>query len=323
MAAWTELLWLFFLLAAGTWLLSAVTSALLVPAMLPERLSPDIRTRRLLLTAWLPWIAPLLLLVSVCLQAGGKSLGFIVDHCNFHEDHHPHLCFTHLPAIDLNAFHALVLTVAVTVTGLFVTRFIRRERMAAEQFRTLSALAAGRQRLRILDDELPIAFAGGLRQPLVLISRGLLRGLTRHEGRIVLAHECAHLRHQDPKRSLLFEFLLLAHLPFAAGRLRRLWRQSLEEAADDRVAGRFGREAVAGTLIKVLRLGRGPRVGRLAAAGADPTQRIRRLLTATPIMHRVLWRFELAYVTGLAAIGLTPLLAHHWLETLIGLLHGH
>lgn len=322
MIAWLDLLWLFFLLAFATWVLVVAAVPAIIMLAVRTSLAPSVRARRGLLIAGLPWIAPLIVIASVCVLAASKQLGWIADHCIYHGPGHPHLCFEHLPAIGLSSLHAFGASLAVACLLLVLVRFIRRERQMTSRVNALRVLARGRRRLRILDDHQPFAFAAGFGDAFVLLSRGLLQQLSPRQRRIVLAHEVAHLRHRDLPLTLLFEILLLLHIPSTARELRSLWRQALEERADDRVATHYGVVDVAGTLIKVLRVSRSAPVLAFAVAGADPLKRVKRLLCSDDELPGRRWRFELVYLTLLLAAAAAVLVAHHPLETLLGVITG-
>lgn len=322
MTAWLDLLWLFFLLGFASWALAVSAASLIVSMACRAPLTPSVRARRALLIAWLPWLAPVTIIASACLIAASKQLGWITDHCIYHGSGHPHLCFEHLPSIGLNLLHALCAGLALGSFMLVLIRFMRREHRMTSRVNALRMLARGRRRLRILEDDRPFAFAAGPGNAFVLLSRGLLERLSLRERRIVLAHEIAHLRHRDPARNLMFGILLLLHLPGTARSLRGLWRQALEEQADDRVAARYGREDVAGTLLNVLRISHTAPMVILQVAGADPLQRVQRLLSSGNGLPRRSWRFELAYLVLLVAVAVSVIGAHHPLESLLGLVTG-
>jgi len=136
----------------------------------------------------------------------------------------------------------------------------------------LAAVAAEvglRGRLRLVAGTEQLAVAAGLARPYVVVSIGLVDALGGAELRAVLAHEQAHLRRRDPLRVLLAR-VLVAHLWFLpiARDLRRWARNGYELAADRDAAGRYGRPALAGALLRVV----SPPVGVEAAVTrfADP-----------------------------------------------------
>lgn len=321
MTAWLGFFWLLFVIVLATWAIAAVAATAI--SIIPERLRlrPEVRARRALLTALLPWAVPVIAVVSVFALAAAKPLGLIADHCIYHGPGHPHLCLQHLPAIAMGHLHVFAAAIALALLLLLLTRYLLREWRMIARLQVMQALAHGRGRLRILEDKHCLALATNLRDPVVLLSRGLMERLTRRERRIVVGHEVAHLRHSDLLRNYLFEFLLLLHTPSAARRLRASWRQALEERADDCVAARYGADAVAGALLQIVRAPTRKFASALSVAGANPLRRIERLLAPREMPGRQLG-FEFSYAVVLVAIAVTVITTHHALETLIGVLTG-
>ena len=315
------LLWLFLLLAVAAWLVAALVSTRLSRRVLAINLAPQERARRSFVLASLPGLASVVMAGGVAALALGKSRGWVEDHCEGHGPGHPHLCFEHLPAIDLGAAEALAVTALLVALLVMIGRFLWREGLATAQMNTVLRLVQGRGPCSRVDDDGVFAIATGVLSPRVLLSRGLLENVGPRERRIVLAHEVAHLRRGDLAKNWLFEVLLLLHFPPTARRLRAEWRQALEEWADDTVAQRFGREAVAATLVKVARCQQARRLPGLAASGADTLRRIERLLhpaeegRTMPVVGLCL--------AGVFAVSMLLMGSHHFLETLLGLVTGH
>jgi len=320
---WPQLLWLMFLLIAGAWLVSALAMAPMMGGWIHRVREPAVRSRRILLTAAFPWLVPITVGAAAATTAGSKALGWIADHCPHHGLGHPHLCFSHLPAIDLNVVHGAVASFVAALFLASAARLVRSACRANRQFGLLKALASSRGRVRIVPSHEPFALAGGVLEPAVLLSRGLLDHLSFRQRRIVTAHEAAHLRHGDAWRSVLFELLLLIHVPWVCRRLKEQWLRTLEERADDAAAQRFGAAGVAEALVHVARL-RLPRPAPgFSVTGAGLAGRVRRLLEERGGPDGGLPGFEIAYAVVLATSFTATVLGHHALETLLGLIAGH
>lgn len=142
-------------------------------------------------------------------------------------------------------------------------------------------------RLRRLETARPMACVAGVWRPTLYLSRGILAALTPRELEGLVAHELAHLRHQDNLLAWLdvVVFRAFRFLP----PLRSAWSESLaerEEFADDVAARATGRpRALASALLKVA-AGPDPLDGTLVGAsgfashGALVERRIERLLEA-------------------------------------------
>lgn len=317
------LLWLMSVLVAGAWLLSASSVSLALPGAVGNLRDPVVRGRRLLLLALVPWATVTTVGSALLAIAAGKAIGWIADHCLHHGPGHPHLCFAHLPAMELGWIHGLFAVAAVGLVIPGAVRLGRSEYRAMRAFRALAALAAPRGRLRIVSAPTCFAVAGGLFQPVVLCSRGLLDQLSFRERRIVLAHEAAHLRNGDVRRNLLFEALLFLHLPVTRRRLRREWLRSLEERADDDVARRFGADSVVATLLRVARLKLHSPAPGFSMAGANLTHRANRLLDHHAVHATRRPAFEIVFALCVPAAFAAAVTGHHALETLLGLIGGH
>lgn len=322
-AGWLDLWWLVFVLAVASWLTAASLAPLMASWAVRRRSPPHVRARHLLLTAAFPWLLPGVVVAAVLAAAGAKLVGWIADHCDHPGLTHPHLCFAHLPAVDLGVLHAGMVVVAAALLAVGTARLVRSERGAQRQFEALGALAGSRRRLRIVPSGPPLALAGGLVRPMVLVSQGLLNQLSPLERRIVVAHEAAHLRHGDARRNVLFEALLLAHLPWTRSWLRRAWVGSLEALADDAVARRFGAVNVVETLLRVARINLRSAAPAFSIAGADVVGRTRRLLETDGKCVATWPVFGVAYLLLLGTVFVVAVADHHLLEALLTRFVGH
>lgn len=315
------LFWMLLLLAIFAWAAGATASGLLSRFVFSRHLVPGFRLRRAAMLALLPWLGSIALLAGVMVMALGKAGGWVTDHCAYHGPSHPHFCFEHLPAIHPGVIESTLVAVVLVALAGSLLRFLYREWSAARYVNRLLRLSSGHLRSRVIDDDRPVALAAGWLFPVVLLSRGLRKKLDRRERRIVIAHEFAHLRGGDLAANLVFECLLLLHLPRVARCLRREWRQALEERADDRVVEQFGREDVASTLLKVLRLQRVDAVPGLAVSGADAVHRIERLLSTDESPDAL--PFVSLCLGGVITVAVALASSHHLLETLLGFVTGH
>jgi hypothetical protein len=194
-----------------------------------------------------------------------------------------------------------------------------QHRRATDRVAALDALTGRKPGiLRVVDQAEAFAVAARWPEPRIFVSSGLMSALGHRDRRIVLAHECAHLRNRDAAWTLVFDVLLLLHPESLRRRLRQAWSDALEDRVDDRVGARFGREAVAQALIRVLRVKRmDPGVG-FAIDAASPLTRIRRLLAPPPPAFGT--GFERALLLGALVLIASSLRYHHALETALGAL---
>jgi Zn-dependent protease with chaperone function len=163
-----------------------------------------------------------------------------------------------------------------------------REIVSLRQIRRLTGRLATDDLLVFVDDEEPHAYAVGGRHPRIVISRGLLRGMSVAERRAVLAHETAHVRYRHDVHLRIIRLaaainpLLRPFVP--AGGL------AVERWADEDTAASLGdRALVARALLRAALAGaangRRPR-GALAHADGDVGRRVSALMQAPPPPRR-------------------------------------
>jgi Zn-dependent protease with chaperone function len=312
------------LAAVGLAVAAAVAglSRLLRPGILSllERLPVEQRANLLLLWALLPLLAGLLTVMAVVTPSLLTAAGLMADHCLLHGTHHSHLCLLHpgttptIPgAAPLLGLLAGSLLVWAAVGGWRLERAIR-------PWRTLRHVAASESAtgVRILDTARPLAATVGLLRPTVLVSRGLMDGLSPQAGRAIWAHEAAHRRRRDPLRLALARLGTALHLPGTGRALKRELELAVERAADEAAAGQVGdRVTVAEALLAVARMRPVPAPG--LGFTQDPLEiRVRALLADAPTGCRPRRGVGSAF-TGLAValLALSPRF-HHGLETLLG-----
>ncbi len=123
-------------------------------------------------------------------------------------------------------------------------------------------------RITLIACPAPVALCHSLLRPRLLLSTGVLRGLSATEIEAVLRHERAHLRRRDPLRLVVVRALTTA-LP-SVPLLREIAATlpaAQELAADRAVLAVIGADALAGALLKVGDAWSAPR-GPLVAVGA-------------------------------------------------------
>jgi Zn-dependent protease with chaperone function len=138
-------------------------------------------------------------------------------------------------------------------------------------------------RIEFLDRDAPVLFCTGVRRHTIVVSRGAVRLLDPDELRAALAHELAHLVHDDPAASwavMAARALMWFNPAFQV--LSRAIARDAEWLADERAAAACGdRLALASGLIKLHRATAGappvPRTLPLAGALAGPVARVRSL----------------------------------------------
>lgn len=226
--------------------------------------------------AWLlTWAAMLLMLVAEVMGSGVK--GFVTA------------CVTLFQAMRGNGAETWVAVLA-PLTAAAVARLcwvlLRRGRDAARWRRDHHRRLAARARRRTLggrpvwlvDADRPDAYCVPGRHAGVVVTRGALDALSAKEMRAVLAHEQAHLR---GRHHLLVSWARLLNAAFPGVPLLRAAAREVpvlvEWAADDHAARSVGAASLLHALgAMAVPAERSPEA--LAASGACPVQRARRLL---------------------------------------------
>ncbi|WP_028886216.1 M56 family metallopeptidase [Teredinibacter turnerae] len=303
--------WMLIVVATATWVLSNVLIVLFSPLL---RRASTPRTRgHLWVMASLPWVLPLLVIVTLLFLALAKSQGWIHHHCETHLAHHPHFCLEHLPTFALHLSGSLSgMFIVMCSFCLIVVRSVPIWQLQAKS-RTFQRLVQGKSLRNTLDDERPLAFALGGWKPSIFISKGLRELLSPKEMRIVVSHEVAHVRHKDVNKNALFEMLLTLH---AFPRLlRSSWNLTSELRADRYVAQKFDALEVADVLLK-LRRATTHSPFPTSIHGGQLSERIDALIhdkhsRRSPISIHLIYFFLMVFPCLIV-------FSHHSLETLLG-----
>jgi hypothetical protein len=141
----------------------------------------------------------------------------------------------------------------------------------------------------LLADRTPVLAVAGVFHPQLVISRGVMRGLSGKQREAALRHERAHCDAGDNFKRFL---ILLAPdiFPFVRtfGAMERAWSRFTEWAADDQATEGDPQRALslASALVRVAKMGAKPRLGYLSCSllGRDEelSQRVDRLLRPQP-----------------------------------------
>ncbi|MGQ0631554.1 MAG: M56 family metallopeptidase [Sporichthyaceae bacterium] len=207
-----------------------------------------------------------------------------------------------------------LLATSTALAGLAFRRF-RSVRRAQSRHRLLTDAIASPgsgtlERVCVLEESRPAAFCvpGSRRTSRVVLTRGALALLDPDEVAAAVAHERGHLRFGHHRLIVLAD-VVTSSLRWcgAFAQYSTQVRRLSEMAADDYAARRTGRRAVASALLSMSIVepagGADP---TLAMTGADPAERIRRLLSERASSRRVI---ALACVGAAGALMFPPVIA--------------
>jgi Zn-dependent protease with chaperone function len=196
--------------------------------------------------------------------------------------------------------------------GVSITRTMRVLAAGARQARDLTGighevrLSQASEPVMVVETDAPLLAVAGVASPRIVVSRGVLEGLTSQHLDAALAHERAHLASHDNLKRLL---MLMAPdaFPFLRGfdALEQAWTRFAEWAADDQaVAGDASRSlSLAAALVRVARMGLAAPPSGVAicfvSGNAALSARVDRLLFGQPVEPR--WRPWNVALLGAAA----------------------
>jgi len=173
---------------------------------------------------------------------------------------------------------------ALARTGSSIAASLRLKRLWKRKGQ-MAALPGGESGGVVVEKNGPLLALAGVFRPRLIVSRGLLRSLSNEQLAVALQHENAHRASRDNLKRLA---LLLAPdvLPFskAFALLEREWAKFSEWAADDDAVRGDSERALllAGALVRVARMGAGPRLSylhtSLLGGHQDLSARVDRLL---------------------------------------------
>lgn len=283
--------------------------------------SPARRLAGVRMWLYAPLLVPVLLVLATLARNAVELFIVQADHCFSHVGHHHHLCVVHPPhsaeALLSRALPALILIPALLLLTRCGWRLWQEARLARSLVRSSRPSTLGPD-VRVLDQQAPLALTVGGLKPVILVSTGLMEGLSPAALEAVLAHERAHVARRDILFSLM-DRLAAALLP---ARIRRPLMADLtlarEQACDAHAAERVGGPlAVAAALTEVARLRlAAPAVGLSVAAGSLEA-RVAMLLKPAP-RRQGEGLLPWAWMALVVAVGAGPL--HGPVEHLLDLL---
>jgi Zn-dependent protease with chaperone function len=304
------------------WLASQLFAAATIKWFSGVHLSPRVRQRRTLMVIAFSFGLPVTLALALWAAHVMPSENWMNSHCGVHSHHHIHACLDTTFAATPGVGYLIIAALTALLLASAMIRKLWQGRVLNRQLGSLLSLSKGQGRLRVVDDDRVLALAVGGSTPAVMLSKGLILQLSLHQRRIVLAHECAHLRHGDHWRNNLVELWLVLFLPPISRQLRQIWRNALEQDADDAVTQRFDPVDVAQTLLHVLSLQTLHVRGALSVLSGDAEIRIRRLLAGPDRGQARAVHFEWICAAILPAIITGAFVQHHAIETALGLFAG-
>jgi beta-lactamase regulating signal transducer with metallopeptidase domain len=216
-------------------ILASMLSALLYPAfqIFNQRLSIENQT---LTTLYYTLIAPLsVVLAIVVLTHPAIAATVVYAHC------HDNSCAPHVPAPVTSSSLGAVLVALAVVIALIVVYFMSRTLQSARRRQMyLDALSKPSKQVakhpfahyRLIESEDLVAWCAGFLFPVIYVSTGLVKKLTKLQLHAVLAHEYGHVARRDNLRKLLLNWVSAFWLPKIRDSLRQQFSSQMEQLAD-------------------------------------------------------------------------------------------
>ena len=278
----------------------------------------SIQSQKILIWTWVlgPWILGLATMLILSPMFEQTSLyGWIENLAHWH----------HLYVFQLGSWHGIsVLLFVVFSFGLLAIKGSQLYRQgnalhALKHFSTSEQQTQGKQKVMIIDSDVPTAFTTGLFRPVCYVSKGLADKLSSTELNIVIEHEFEHARNRDPLSKLFIAFLSAYYPKKLALLLHAKYGLITEQIADQSTVLKHSAEDVAGTLVKVVRLQKSASINEsslsLSFFGAnDIAQRVHHLLTPTnktiPVIIPIFFMLVMLCLTVVAVDA-----THHLIES--------
>jgi len=250
--------------------------------------------------------------------------GIAADHCSVH-DGHLHLCLIHPPLPADSVLSSLLIMLlgaaALCFVGIYAISLMSGYRLHKSLM--MASRQHGKQDIRIVEWDGPLAISAGFYRMRVFISAELMQALTPQQLDVVLAHERTHVKRKDALRHLLGHTLSFAHIPWLRRRLLADMDLACEQACDEAAASSTGdRLHVADTIISVERMFSRQQLPFtvLSISGSNISQRVESLLLE-PTAYVPAYRTHILIAATLLIASLASVNElHHQTESILGFL---
>lgn len=223
--------------------------SLFVSLLSQTLLNIQVQSRKIMLwfLAVLPWI------VSICVALiflqefpVSTAIALNTDYTHWH----------HINEFNWLSWHGATLIAALAFTIQLGIRKLMQLRLHRMYLANLIGLSKpmGEQ---VFEIELPnpSAFTAGFINKRCFVTSGMLNEMTKEQVQVIVEHEKAHAKMNDPLKKWIFGILADFFIPVVARRLKLHMMLAMEQAADNAVVNQeLPSTLVASTLVKVARL---------------------------------------------------------------------
>lgn len=236
-------------IAVIAFFIANVLVSIIVSLLAQKFLALQVQPRKVVL--WLlvttPWLA--CLCISLLFLNGYLSSSVLETEIEYVHWHH-------MAVFNWLSWHGVTLLVALFFSLYIVVQKFIQLRRHQHDLTSLTALSVPFDE-KVQEIEMPevIAFTTGFAKKMCFISTGLIQELTHDELTVVIKHEKAHAKNNDPLKKWLFSLFSAFFIKSLASRLKLHMTLAMEQLADDAVIDdKLTSEFIASTLIKVARL---------------------------------------------------------------------
>lgn len=197
----------------------------------------------MILMPWLIGLATALYLLDIYLSS---SVFYTESYTHWH----------HMDQFDWYSWHGATLLIALLYAVNVIGQKIKQLYQHKQQVNALTALATATEKNLIqIDTPQAGAFTTGFIDKKCFVTTGLINQTTTEEYDVVISHEQAHAKANDPFKKWLFSLLAEFFIPPIAERLKLHMVLAMEQDADNAVI-KLGKDKlfVASTLIKIAKL---------------------------------------------------------------------
>jgi Zn-dependent protease with chaperone function len=236
-------------IAVIAFFIANVSVSIVVSLLAQKFLAMQVQPRKVVL--WLlvttPWLASLC--VSLLFLNGYLSSSILetdIEYVHWH----------HMNVFKWLSWHGITLMIGLFFSLYIVVNKLIQLRRHKHDLASLTALSIPFDE-KVQEIEMPevIAFTTGFSKKLCFISSGMIQELTHDELTVVIKHEKAHVKSNDPLKKWLFSLFSAFFISSLANRLKLHMTLAMEQLADDAVIDdELTSEFIASTLIKVARL---------------------------------------------------------------------
>ncbi len=236
-------------IAILAFIIANFTVSIVVSLLAQQFINLQVNARKavLWLLATLPWLISLTIAL-LFLNEYSSSTVFVSES----EYAHWH----HMAEFNWFSWHGATLIIALAFTSVIVVKKCIQLKHHHNDLANLTSLSKPFSK-DIFEIELPesSAFTAGFINKKCFITTGMLQEMTRDEIAVILGHEKAHARVNDPLKKWLFSIFSTFFIPSLAAHLKLHMILAMEQAADNAVVNdNITSTFVASTLVKAARL---------------------------------------------------------------------